>query len=151
VIALARARLASTRLTHVLIATPLAATLASLLTFVPFQAASLGLMVNVTQAPYELVESRGLDTAVVLVHSLPALSVVPTSWAYYHGNNSPDLGDPSFGTGAGEGQRIDRLSVRSHALSHADEGPGAGPRAPVALSRPRPHHEGAWRRPVRPC
>ena len=81
VIALARARLGSTRLTHALIATPLAATRASLLAFAPFHAAPLGLMADVTQAPYELVESRGLDKAAVFVHSLPALSVVPCSWA----------------------------------------------------------------------
>ena len=72
---------------------PARATLASLLAFVPFQAAPLGLMADVTQAPYELVESRGLDKAVVFVHSLPALSVVPGSWAEYHRNNSPDLSD----------------------------------------------------------
>jgi hypothetical protein len=93
VIVLARAHLGPTRLTHGLIAAPLVATVASLLAFVPFQAASLGLMADVTQAPYDLVESRGLDKAVVFVHSLPSMSVAPGSWAYYHRNNSPDLSD----------------------------------------------------------
>jgi hypothetical protein len=93
VIVLARAHLGPTRLTHGLIAAPLVATVASLLAFVPFQAASLGLMADVTQAPYDLVESRGLDKAIVFVHSLPSMSVAPGSWAYYHRNNSPDLSD----------------------------------------------------------
>jgi hypothetical protein len=50
-------------------------------------------MADVTQAPYDLVESRGLQNALVFVHSLPSMSVAPGSWAYYHRNNSPDLSD----------------------------------------------------------
>lgn len=93
VIVLARTRLGETRLTCALIAAPIAGIVASLLAFVPFQAASLRLMADVTRAPYDLVESRGLDNALVFVRSLPALSVAPGSWAYYHRNNSPDLSD----------------------------------------------------------
>jgi hypothetical protein len=93
VIALARRRLGEVRLTRTLIAAPLAGAMASLFAFVPFQAASLRLMADVTQAPYDLVESRGVDNALVFVRSLPASSVTPGSWAYYHRNNSPDLSD----------------------------------------------------------
>jgi dolichyl-phosphate-mannose-protein mannosyltransferase len=93
VVALARDRLGETRLTHGLITAPIVAVVASFLAFVPFQAASLGLMADVTQAPYDLVESRGLQNALVFVHSLPSMSVAPGSWAYYHRNNSPDLSD----------------------------------------------------------
>lgn len=89
----ARERLGENRLTRALIAAPLAGTLVSLLAFVPFELASLRLMADVTQAPYDLVESRGLDNALVFVRSLPARSVTPGSWAYYHRNNSPDLRD----------------------------------------------------------
>jgi hypothetical protein len=92
-IVLARERLGEIRLTRALIAAPLAGALVSLLAFVPFEVASLRLMADVTQAPYDLVESRGLNHALVFVRSLPALSVVPGSWAYYHRNNSPDLRD----------------------------------------------------------
>jgi len=93
VIVLARERLGETRLTRALVAAPIAGVLASLLAFVPFQVASLRLMADVTQAPYDLVESRGLDNALVFVRNLPATSVTPGSWAYYHRNNSPDLSD----------------------------------------------------------
>ena len=89
----ARERLGEIRLTRALIAAPLAGALVCLLAFMPFELASLRLMADVTQAPYDLVESRGLDNALVFVRSLPALSVVPGSWAYYHRNNSPDLRD----------------------------------------------------------
>ena len=70
-----------------------ASVVASLLAFLPFESASLRLMANVTQAPYDLVESRGLQNALVFVHSLPSTSVAPGSWAYFHRNNSPDLSD----------------------------------------------------------
>jgi hypothetical protein len=93
VVTLARARLGESRLTHTVIAAPVAGVIASLLAFVPFEAASLRLMADVTQAPYDLVESRGLQNALVFVHSLPSMSVAPGSWAYYHRNNSPDLSD----------------------------------------------------------
>lgn len=81
-------------LRNALVAAPIAGTLASLLAFVPFQAASLRLMADVTQAPYDLVASRGLNNALIFVRSLPAFSVAPGSWAYYHRNNHPDLTDP---------------------------------------------------------
>jgi hypothetical protein len=90
----ARARFGEIRLTRTLMATPLAGALVCLLAFLPFQLASLRLMADVTQAPYDLVAARGLDHALVFVRSLPALSVMPGSWAYYHRNNSPDLHDP---------------------------------------------------------
>jgi hypothetical protein len=93
VIVLARERLGNVRLTRALIAAPIAGVLASLLAFVPFEVASLRLMADVTQAPYDLVAARGLDNALVFVRSLPSLSVTPGSWAYYHRNNSPDLSD----------------------------------------------------------
>jgi hypothetical protein len=93
VVTLARARLGESRLAHTVIAAPVAGVIASILAFVPFEAASLRLMADVTQAPYDLVESRGLQNALVFVHSLPSTSVAPGSWAYYHRNNSPDLSD----------------------------------------------------------
>ncbi len=93
VVTLARSRLGESRLAHAVIVAPVVCVAASLLAFVPFEAASLRLMADVTQAPYDLVESRGLQNAVVFVHSLPATSVAPGSWAYYHRNNSPDLSD----------------------------------------------------------
>jgi len=92
-VALARARLGESRLAHAVIIAPVAGVVASILAFVPFEAASLRLMANVTQAPYDLVESRGLQNALVFVHSLPSTSMAPGSWAYYHRNNSPDLSD----------------------------------------------------------
>jgi hypothetical protein len=92
-VAFARSRLGESRLAHAVIIAPVAGVVASILAFVPFEAASLRLMANVTQAPYDLVESRGLQNALVFVHSLPSTSVAPGSWAYYHRNNSPDLSD----------------------------------------------------------
>jgi hypothetical protein len=80
--------------TRAAIAAPVAGALACLFAFAPFEVASLRLMADVTQAPYDLVEARGLNHAVVFVRSLPAQHVSPGSWAYYHRNNSPDLDDP---------------------------------------------------------
>jgi hypothetical protein len=65
-----------------------------LLVFLPIHAASLRGMSQITRAPYELVESQGLDRAVVFVHSLPALMVHPGAWVYFHRNPRPDLLDP---------------------------------------------------------
>jgi hypothetical protein len=80
--------------TRALIAVPFAGILACLFTFVPFEVVSLRLMANVARAPYDLVEERRLDRALVFVRSLPAQHVSPGSWAYFHRNNSPDLDDP---------------------------------------------------------
>jgi len=80
--------------TRAAIAAPVAGILACLFAFVPFEVASLRLMAEITRAPYDLVEARGLNHAVVFVGRLPALNVSPGSWAYYHRNNSPDLDDP---------------------------------------------------------
>jgi hypothetical protein len=41
-----------------------------------------------------MLAEKGIDRAVVFVHSLPALYISPYSWAYYRRNNSPDLTDP---------------------------------------------------------
>jgi hypothetical protein len=65
-----------------------------LLVFLPIHAASLREMSQIARAPYELVESQGLDRAVVFVHSLPALLVPPGAWVYLHRNPRPDLLDP---------------------------------------------------------
>ena len=80
--------------TRMLVAWPLALVLACLIAFVPVQLASLQLMADIARAPYDLVEQRGLDNAVVFVHSLPPLSGIrPGAWVYFHRNNSPDLSD----------------------------------------------------------
>ena len=73
---------------------PLAAVLCALATFYPVYGASLRASADLTRAPYELLAERGVDRALVFVHSLPALYVSPYSWAYYRRNNSPDLTDP---------------------------------------------------------
>jgi dolichyl-phosphate-mannose-protein mannosyltransferase len=93
-IAWAHMHLGNGRLTQTLISIPIAATLACLLAFVPFEAVSLRLMADITQAPYDLVESRGLQNALVFVRSLPATTLAPGSWALVHRNNSPGLRDP---------------------------------------------------------
>jgi hypothetical protein len=90
----AHTHLGNGRLTQTLITIPIAATLACLLAFVPFEAVSLRLMADITQAPYDLVESRRLQNALVFVRSLPATTLAPGSWALYHRNNSPSLQDP---------------------------------------------------------
>ena len=93
-IALLRHRVGDAWPTRALVAAPVAGILASLLTFVPCEVGSLRLMADVARAPYDLVEARRLDRALVFVRSLPSLHVPPGSWAYYHRNNSPDLDDP---------------------------------------------------------
>ncbi len=77
---------------HVLAAVA-TATVCAAVTFVPVYGGSLRAMSALARAPYDLVEEGGLDNAVVFVHSLPALSVHPGAWVYYHRNNSPDLSD----------------------------------------------------------
>jgi hypothetical protein len=76
------------------VAAPLAALLCALATFYPVYGGSLRASADLTRAPYELLAERGVDRALVFVHSLPALYVSPYSWAYYRRNNSPDLTDP---------------------------------------------------------
>jgi Dolichyl-phosphate-mannose-protein mannosyltransferase len=73
---------------------PLAATLCAIVTFYPVYGGSLRASADLTRAPYELLAERGIDRALVFVHSLPGLYVSPFSWAYYRRNNSPDLTDP---------------------------------------------------------
>ena len=73
---------------------PLAATLCALATFYPVYGGSLRASADLTRAPYELLAERGIDRALVFVHSLPGIHVPPYSWAYYRRNNSPDLTDP---------------------------------------------------------
>jgi dolichyl-phosphate-mannose-protein mannosyltransferase len=75
------------------LAWPLVATVAACLTFVPVQLASLRLMSGIARAPYDLVAARGLDQALVFVHSLPARHVEPGAWVYFHRNPEPDLSD----------------------------------------------------------
>jgi Dolichyl-phosphate-mannose-protein mannosyltransferase len=73
---------------------PVAATLCALATFYPVYGGSLRASADLTRAPYDLLAERGIERALVFVHSLPALHVSPYSWAYYRRNNSPDLTDP---------------------------------------------------------
>jgi len=77
---------------HVLAAS-VTAMLCAALTFLPVYGSSLRAMSALARAPYDLVEERGLDNAVVFVHSLPALHVHPGAWVYFHRNASPDLSD----------------------------------------------------------
>ena len=73
---------------------PLAATLCALVTFYPVYGASLRASADLTRAPYDRLAERGIDRALVFVHSLPGIYISPYSWAYYRRNNSPDLNDP---------------------------------------------------------
>lgn len=94
VIALTRTWFGDGPATRMLVAWPPALVVACLIAFVPVQLASLQLMADIARAPYDLVEQRRLDNAVVFVHSLPPLNGVrPGAWVYYHRNNSPDLSD----------------------------------------------------------
>jgi len=93
-ITLARTWFGDGTATRMLVAWPPALVVACMIAFVPVQLASLQLMVDLARAPYDLVEQRRLDHAVVFVHSLPPLNGVrPGAWVYYHRNNSPDLSD----------------------------------------------------------
>ncbi len=76
------------------ITAPVAAVLCALATFYPVYGGSLRASADLTRAPDELLAARGVERAVVFVHSLPALYISPYSWAYYRRNNSPDLNDP---------------------------------------------------------
>jgi hypothetical protein len=93
-ITLARTWFGDGSATRMLVAWPPALVLASLITFVPVELASLRIMADIARAPYDLVEEQRLDNAVVFVHSLPPLSGIrPGAWVYYHRNNSPNLSD----------------------------------------------------------
>lgn len=70
-----------------------AAVACALLVFLPVYGSSLRAMSALARAPYDLVEGRRLDRAVVFVHSLPSLSWRPGAWVYFHRNNRPDLSD----------------------------------------------------------
>jgi hypothetical protein len=85
---------AGERWSRFVMAVPPVSVCCMLLVFLPIHAASLREMSQITRAPYELVESQGLDRAVVFVHSLPALMVHPGAWVYFHRNPRPDLLDP---------------------------------------------------------
>lgn len=78
---------------RLLLGLPLGATLVMLVTFIPIYGASLRAMADVARAPYALAAERGLDRAVVFVHSLPALHRRPFAWVYTHRNSSPGLQD----------------------------------------------------------
>lgn len=90
----ARSGAAGERWSRFVMAVPPVSVCCMLLVFLPIHAASLREMSQITRAPYELVESQGLDRAVVFVHSLPALMVHPGAWVYFHRNPRPDLLDP---------------------------------------------------------
>jgi hypothetical protein len=85
---------AGERWSRFVMAIPMASVFCMLLIFLPIHAASLREMSQITRGPYELVESQGLDQAVVFVHSLPAWVVPPGAWVYFHRNPRPDLLDP---------------------------------------------------------
>ncbi len=91
---LARSWSAGERWSRFVMAVPMVSVCCMLLVFLPIHAASLREMSQIARAPYELVESQGLDRAVVFVHSLPALLVPPGAWVYLHRNPRPDLLDP---------------------------------------------------------
>jgi hypothetical protein len=74
-------------------ALPIAATLCALILYAPLYLGSLSAMARVARAPYDLVDSAGLERAVVFVRSRGALDVPPWSWAYYPRNPSPALDD----------------------------------------------------------
>jgi Dolichyl-phosphate-mannose-protein mannosyltransferase len=93
-IELARGATMPGSMARVVVTAPLAAVLCALVTFYPVYGGSLRASADLTLAPYDLLAERGIDRAVVFVHSLPALYVSPYSWAYYRRNNSPDLTDP---------------------------------------------------------
>jgi hypothetical protein len=93
-IELARGATMPGRMARVVVTAPLVAVLCALATFYPVYGGSLRASADLTRAPYELLAERGVDRALVFVHSLPALYVSPYSWAYYRRNNSPDLTDP---------------------------------------------------------
>ncbi len=72
---------------------PLAATICSLVLYLPLYVGSLSAMAQVARAPYDLVDRARLDHAVVFVRSLGALDFPPWSWAYLPRNPSPGLTD----------------------------------------------------------
>lgn len=79
--------------TRTVMAMPMAGAVCMVLVFLPVHWASLREMSELSRAPYELAEQSRLDRAIVLVQSLPALSVPPGTWVYFHRNPRPDLGD----------------------------------------------------------
>ncbi len=82
------------RAARYVVTAPVVLTLGALVTFLPVYAGNLRASADLTRAPDEMLAAKGIDRAVVFVHSLPALYVSPYSWAYYRRNNSPDLTDP---------------------------------------------------------
>lgn len=75
------------------VAAPIAGIACMLLVFLPVQGASIREMSELTRAPYDLADEQIVGPAVVLVHSLPALSTPPGTWVYYHRSPRPDLKD----------------------------------------------------------
>jgi hypothetical protein len=92
-VAFARDRLGDSPWTGALTAWPVVAIVVSLLTFVPVQVSSIRLSAEIVRAPYDLVEQKRVDNAIVFVHSIPSLFKEPGSWVHFHRNNSPDLSD----------------------------------------------------------
>jgi hypothetical protein len=95
-VARARSWPSGERWARFVMAVPVAGATCMLLVFLPIHAASLRQMSELTRAPYELVEEIGLDRAIVLVQSLPAISVPPGAWVYFHRNPRPDLSDQAL-------------------------------------------------------
>jgi len=93
-IELSRSVWAGARAARYVVTAPAALTFCALVTFLPVYGSNLRASADLTRAPDEMLAAKGIDRAVVFIHSLPALYVSPYSWAYYRRNNSPDLTDP---------------------------------------------------------
>ena len=94
ILELSRSVWAGARGAHYVVTAPAALTFCALVTFLPVYGGNLRASADLTRAPDEMLAVKGIDRAVVFVHTLPALYVSPYSWAYYRRNNSPDLTDP---------------------------------------------------------
>lgn len=92
-VARVRALPSGERWARFVMALPVAGAACMLLVFLPVHGASLRDMSELTRAPYELADEHIADRAIVLVQSLPALSIPPGTWVYFHRNPRPDLGD----------------------------------------------------------
>jgi hypothetical protein len=86
----------------------LAAVICAAVVFIPVYGKALRTTSLIARLPYTLVERRGLDRAIVFVHSLPSLQWAPGAWVYFHRNNQPDLSDRVL--------FVKDLGVRNHEL-----------------------------------